>query len=297
LIKLVVITGLSGSGKTLALRGLEDLGYFSIDNLPVPFILPFVDLLGRGHEQEPKGAFVVDVRDREGLASFPEIVEALREREDVDLDVVFLEADPETLLNRFSESRRPHPLAYRENITVSAGIEQERRLLEQVRELSDRIVPTDDLSPHDLRRMVMEALEDGDRKRTLHVQVISFGFKHGLPRDADMVFDVRFLKNPYFVPELRPKTGQDDEVVDYLSGQDDYKSFVDHLESLVEFVMPRFLHEGKSHLTIAIGCTGGRHRSVALAERLSRFLEQSGYPSEVHHRDLGREAERDTLRR
>jgi UPF0042 nucleotide-binding protein len=297
LIKLVVITGLSGSGKTLALRGLEDLGYFSIDNLPVPFILPFVDLLGRGLEQEPKGAFVVDVRDRAGLASFPEVVETLRGRDDVDLDVVFLEAEPDTLLKRFSESRRPHPLAYRENITVSAGIEQEGRLLEPLRELSDRIVPTDDLSPHDLRRTVMEALEDGGRQGALHVQVVSFGFKYGLPLDADMVFDVRFLKNPYFVPELRSQDGRDEEVVDYLASQEDYRAFVEHLESLVEFVMPRFLHEGKSYLTIAVGCTGGRHRSVALAERLSRFLDQSGYHGEVHHRDLGREAERDKLRR
>jgi UPF0042 nucleotide-binding protein len=296
LIKLVVITGLSGSGKTLALRGLEDLGYFCIDNLPVPFIMPFVDLLGRGQDQEPRGAFVVDVRDRAGLSSFPEIVRGLREREDVKLDVVFLEAASETLLNRFSESRRPHPLAYRENVTVSTGIEQERELLEPVRELSDRIVGTDDLSPHDLRRMVREALVEGGSERALHVQVVSFGFKFGLPRDADMVFDARFLSNPYFVPGLRELDGRSAQVVDYLASLDDYRIFVDHLESLTEFVMPRFLHEGKSYLTIAIGCTGGRHRSVALSERLGRFLEQSGYVAEVHHRDLGREAERDKVR-
>jgi len=267
LIRIVVITGLSGSGKTLALRGLEDLGYFSIDNLPVHFILPFADLLGRGQDQDPRGAFVVDVRDRAGLASFPDAVKELRARNDVTLDVVFLEASPETLLNRFSESRRPHPLAHRENVTVSEGIKREIALLAPLRELSDRILPTDGLSPHDLRRMVMESLEDGDTRRALYCQVVSFGFKYGVPRDADMVFDVRFLRNPYFVPELRPLDGRNKEVVDYLSQETDYPDFLKHLESLLGFVMPRFLHEGKSYLTIAVGCTGGRHRSVALADR------------------------------
>lgn len=288
MIKLVVITGLSGSGKTLALRCLEDMGYFSVDNLPVPLITSFVDLLDRGEEAEPQGAFVVDARERTHLEPLPELLQQLRERADVRLNVIFLEAREQVLVRRFSESRRPHPMARLEGRGLTESIREETRLLASLREAADRVVQTDDLSPHELRRRIKEVLSGGAKHSDLQVHVVSFGFKHGVPRDVDLVFDVRFIENPYFHPGLRELTGLDEPVVTFLDQQPDYVEFTSHLEGMLNFVMPRYVHEGKSYLTLAIGCTGGRHRSVALAEKVAKLMSQAGYRVVVSHRDVHR---------
>ncbi|MDQ7006240.1 MAG: RNase adapter RapZ [Acidobacteriota bacterium] len=294
MIKLVVLSGLSGSGKTLALRCLEDMGYFSVDNLPVPLIPPFVDLLDRGEELEPQGAFVVDARERGHLDALPAIVADLRDRKDLRLTVLFLEASEDVLVRRFSESRRPHPVALQDGLGVAGAIAREKDLLAGLRELADRVIATDDLSPHDLRRQIKSVLSDHSETTDLLVRLVSFGFKHGLPRDVDLVFDVRFIENPYFQPGLRELSGRDEDVTDFLESQPDYIGFCGKLEELLAFVMPRYVFEGKSYLTIAFGCTGGRHRSVALAERTARYLGQSGFRTQVQHRDIERGARRES---
>ena len=294
MIKLVVLSGLSGSGKTLALRCLEDMGYFSVDNLPVPLIAPFVDLLDRGEEVEPQGAFVVDARERGHLDTLPAIVEELRERADLRVTVLFLEASPDVLVRRFSETRRPHPVALQDSLGVAEAIGRESELLAGLRELADRVIATDSLSPHDLRRQIKSVLSDHSETGDLLVRLVSFGFKHGLPRDVDLVFDVRFIENPYFQPGLREFSGRDEKVVDFLESQPSYTGFCAKLEEMLAFVMPRYVFEGKSYLTIAFGCTGGRHRSVALAERTSRYLAQSGYRTQVRHRDIERGSRRES---
>jgi UPF0042 nucleotide-binding protein len=290
--KVVVISGLSGSGKTLALHCLEDMGFFAIDNLPVLLSESFVDLLSRGEGDEPRGAFVTDIRERRHLELVPDVLARLRGRGDVQITVIFFEAREETLVQRFSESRRPHPLAQEKRISVVAAIRQEQQALLPLRCVADRVVATDDMSPHELRRVVQEALSGGSLLLSLTCHVVSFGFKFGVPKDVDMLFDARFLPNPYFVLNLRGLDGRTLEVNRFLDEQPDYDRFLRHIEDLLTFVMPRFVAEGKSYLTIAIGCTGGRHRSVAIAERLGRFLAQSGFPVTISHRDLEREAER-----
>ena len=290
--RLVVITGLSGSGKTQALRCLEDMGYFAVDNLPIPLIPSFVELLGRSQGAEARGAFVADVRDSANLAGLPALLEDLRQREGLDVRLLFLEAQEETLVRRFSETRRPHPLDAGGATGVADAIRREASLLAELRAAADAVIGTDAMSPHELRRTVQNSLDPGREASPLHVRVVSFGFKFGLPREADMVFDARFLPNPYFKPELRGKDGRDEAVSSYLEQQAGYREFAERVEDLLEFVMPRFVGEGKSYFTLGIGCTGGRHRSVALAERLAAWLRTAGYQATVTHRDLDRDAER-----
>ncbi|RMG44779.1 MAG: RNase adapter RapZ [Acidobacteria bacterium] len=287
--RLVLVSGLSGSGKTLAMKSLEDLGYFTVDNLPVALIPPFIELLERGGDEEPRAAFVADAREREHLVSLPALVQELRDRPDVSLTVIFLEAAEDVLVRRFSESRRPHPLAQNEPARVAEAIRREVELLAPVRALADRIIVTDDLSPHDLRRLIRTEMAGPAASSALRCHVVSFGFKHGLPRDADMVFDVRFVPNPYFRPALKPLTGSDRPVVEFLESQPVYRGFLERVEALLAFVMPRFVEEGKSVVTIAVGCTGGQHRSVAAAERIAAFLRREGYDCAVTHRDVERE--------
>ncbi len=292
--RVVVVSGLSGSGKTLALRSLEDLGYFCVDNLPVPLIEPFVDLLDRGSDEEPRGAFVVDARERQYLAELPHILDRLRRRDDVRLTVLFLEAAEDTLVRRFSESRRPHPLSQGTGLPLVDAVRREADLLCDLRAIADRVVATDDLSPHELRRLVQEILRGGGGGpgAQLRCRVVSFGFKYGLPRDADLVFDARFLPNPYFDPALRTCDGRDPRVVAFLERSGDWREYLERLVELLGFLLPRFVDEGKSYLNVAVGCTGGRHRSVAIAEHLGAVLRGEGFPVVVQHRDLEREGER-----
>ena len=281
----IVLTGLSGSGKSQAIRALEDLGYFCVDNLPTTLIPTLAKLSIRGSEME-KVAIVVDVREGNFLSSFPKIFKQLRAMRGLNPVLIFLEANDATLVRRFSETRRPHPLA--PGRSASEGIREERIRLMPIRRMAAEIVDTSDMTVHELRHFFMGLSRDRSKTR-LVVTILSFGYKHGLPVDADLVFDVRSLPNPHFVPTLRRRTGRDRAVVAFLEKDASTRDFMDKLEEYVQFVLPHYIEEGKSYLTIAIGCTGGRHRSVAIAERLKKAITSiDGARIRVRHRDLSR---------
>jgi RNase adapter protein RapZ len=281
----VIITGLSGSGMSSAGKAFEDLGYFSVDNLPPQLIPTFIDLCEQAASEITRAAIVVDIRSREFLERFPEIHAALEKR-GVDVRVIFLEADVDTLQRRYSETRRPHPLALP---GVLAALRREREELAPIRELADEIIDTSELTIHDLRQTIRDRFQ-GEGGSTLAVTVTSFGFKHGAPRGLDLLFDVRFLPNPHFVAELRPLTGRDEPIIRYLEEQPEVGETLERLVDLLLFLVPRYKREGKSYLRIGIGCTGGRHRSVYLAEaiatRLAMELGQSGVDARAEHRDV-----------
>jgi UPF0042 nucleotide-binding protein len=280
----VVVTGLSGSGKSTALRVLEDLGFYCVDNLPVALLPRFVELWESSREDVHRVAFGIDARERLFHGGFEAAFDEIR-RLGVRLEVMYLEASDEVLVRRFSETRRPHPGA--PSGTVEDGIRREREALRALREVADRIVDTSALTVHELRAALRDMLA---RLATpaLTVSLVSFGYKYGLPTDADLAFDCRFLPNPFFVDELRQKTGLDPAVTDYVLKRDDTQEFLQHLDALLTFALPRYQREGKSYLTIAIGCTGGRHRSVTLVEALRHRLEAAGVSVLVRHRDVER---------
>ena len=280
----IVLTGLSGSGKSQAIRALEDLGYFCVDNLPTTLIPTLAKLSLRAGGDIEKVAIVVDVREGGFLSSFPKIFRQLRKMPRLNPILIFLEADHAALVRRFSETRRPHPLA--PDRSVSEGIRDERSRLNVIRDLADEIVDTSDMTVHELRQFFMSLSRDRSRAR-LVVTVLSFGFKHGVPLDADLMFDVRCLPNPHFVPTLRRRTGRDRTVAAFLERDKSTRQFMDKMEEYLRYLMPFYVSEGKSYLTIAIGCTGGRHRSVMIAERLKRGLSDLGVARvRVRHRDL-----------
>jgi UPF0042 nucleotide-binding protein len=283
----IVLTGMSGSGKSQAIRALEDLGYFCVDNLPISLIPTLATLALRGGEID-KVAIVVDVREKTLLSSFPKMFRRLRKMPRLNPVLIFLEASHDTLVRRFSETRRPHPLAH--DRSVSEGIRDERRRMEPIRKLADEIIDTSDMTVHELRQFFM-TLSRGRGHAKLVVTLLSFGYKHGLPVDADLAFDVRCLPNPHFVPTLRRRTGRDRSVVNFMERDNSTREFMDRLEEYVRYVMPHYVAEGKAYLTIAIGCTGGRHRSVMIAERLRRAIADiPGVTVRVRHRDLRRSA-------
>lgn len=283
--RFVIVTGLSGSGKSLVQRCFEDMGWFCVDNLPIELIPKFQELQERGGKALSRVALTVDVREREFLAAFPATYHALRER-DPHVQLLFLEASDETLVKRFSETRRPHPLAA--DRPLLHGIAAEKELLAPLRALADGLIDTSEFTGHELRQhLFARYAEEGERRR-LQVSILSFGFRHGLPKEADLVFDVRFLPNPFYVEHLRPQSGRDPAVVSHLEGMAEYGDFVARLESLLEFLLPLYEREGKSYLTIAIGCTGGRHRSVALTERLHDWMQAKGLRVMKTHRDCDR---------
>src|SRR4051794_29331965 len=280
----IVLTGLSGSGKSQAIRALEDLGYFCVDNLPTTLIPTLAKLSLRAGGDIEKVAIVVDVREGGFLSSFPKIFRKLRKMPRLNPILIFLEANNAALVRRFSETRRPHPLA--PDRSVSEGIRDERQRLNVIREMASEIVDTSDMTVHELRHFFMGLSRDRTRSR-LVITLLSFGFKHGVPVDADLVFDVRPLPNPHFVPTLRRRTGRDKAVADFLERDGSTREFMDRLQNYVRYVVPFYIAEGKSYLTIAIGCTGGRHRSVMIAERLRRALADDGLARvRVRHRDL-----------
>ena len=282
----IVLTGLSGSGKSQAIRALEDLGYFCVDNLPTTLIPTLANLSLRGGRDVDKVAIVVDVREGNLLSSFPRIFRRLRKMPRLNPLLVFLEASHTALVRRFSETRRPHPLA--PDRSASEGIREERTRLIVIREMADEIVDTSDMTVHQLRQFFM-GLSRGKARGSLVITLLSFGFKHGVPLDADLMFDARCLPNPHFVPALRPRTGRDLAVVKFMVRDPSTREFVDRLEQYLHFVVPHYIAEGKSYLTIAIGCTGGRHRSVMIGERLKSALEDiAGARVRVRHRDVGR---------
>ena len=283
--RFVILTGLSGSGKTQAIRALEDLGYFCVDNLPIALIPTLAELAER-EETEGLGkvAIVVDVRERGFLREFPRVYNRLKGTPGVNPTLIFLEASHSALVRRFSESRRPHPLA--RDRSVSEGIRDEREKLNAIRGLADLIVDTSNLTVHELRDVFMRMSRDETRRAELVVNLLSFGYKHGVPVDADLVFDVRCLPNPHFVDRLRPLTGRDRAVVAYMRRHPATLQFIERLSDFLRFSLPHYVQEGKSYLTVAIGCTGGRHRSVMIAEALRRTLKDvEGVRFRVTHRD------------
>ncbi|HXH28852.1 MAG TPA: RNase adapter RapZ [Candidatus Polarisedimenticolia bacterium] len=285
--EMVVITGLSGSGKTLAIRAFEDMGYFCVDNLPVALIPVFADLCARSRSDISRAALVVDVREGTFLQGFPDIYEALRRGGDRHVRLLFFEADDEALIRRFSETRRPHPLAG--GGTLEEGIRREREALRPLRDLADLIIDSSRTNVHELRRYIQGRLAPRPGAPELTIAVISFGYKHGVPPESDLLFDTRFLPNPFFVDGLRGRTGLDPEVVSYLEASPEYTTLRSKILDLLEFLLPRYLREGKSYLTVGVGCTGGRHRSVALAEAVRAALERQGYAVTTSHRDLEKE--------
>jgi UPF0042 nucleotide-binding protein len=283
--RFIVLTGLSGAGKSQAIRALEDLGYFCVDNLPTELVPTLAALSRREGAVLPKVAIVLDVREGGFLRAFPRMWRKLKATPGLEPRLIFLEASHDVLVRRFSETRRPHPLAL--DRPVVEGIRSERRQMQKIRALADQIVDTSNLTVHQLREQFQAFAQTSARLPPLLVTLLSFGFKHGLPVDADIVFDVRFLPNPHFVPALKPKTGRDPAVVAFLRQQPITGEFLEKLSDLLMFLIPEYVREGKAYLTIAIGCTGGRHRSVMIAEALKPSLVTlQGVRVRVRHRDV-----------
>jgi UPF0042 nucleotide-binding protein len=282
--RFVILTGLSGSGKTQAIRALEDLGYFCIDNLPTQLIPTMAELAAREASSLEKVAIVVDVREKEFLSQFPRVFRKLRAEPNLKPTLIFLEASHSALVRRFSETRRPHPLA--RDRSVSEGITEERGKLNQIRAMADLIIDTTSLTVHELRDIFMQMSRDGRKRADMVVNLVSFGYKNGVPLDADLVFDVRCLPNPHFVDSLRKLTGRDAAVIRYMRKHGATQDFLDRLTSFLKFALPQYVAEGKSYLTVAIGCTGGQHRSVMIAEALKKSLKGvKGVRVRVKHRD------------
>ena len=280
--EIVLISGLSGSGKSHAANALEDLGFFCVDNLPTPLLPGFVDFVKAS--DIPRAALVVDMRDPGFVARFGQAFRKLK-RQSVKVSLVFLEASDATLIRRFSETRRAHPLAT--NQPVREGLREEKQALTAIRRLADLILDTSNLSVHELKGYMQEHFGSGSKLRGLVLTVLSFGFKLGLPAEADLVFDVRFLKNPHFEPRLRKLTGLDQKIVRYLKRAPGTREFQSRLVDFLGFVVPRYVAEGKAYLTIAVGCTGGRHRSVMIARELAHDLDRiEGVTVRLRHRDL-----------
>jgi UPF0042 nucleotide-binding protein len=280
----IVLTGLSGSGKSQAIRALEDLGYFCVDNIPTMLIETLAKLSLRGSGDIDKVAIVVDVREGNFLSAFPKVLRRLRAMPRLNPVLIFLEASHATLVRRFSETRRPHPLA--PGRSVVEGIRDERSRMNIIRSLADEIIDTSDMTVHELRHFFMTLSRERHRAK-LVITLLSFGFKHGVPLDADLVFDVRCLPNPHFVPALKKRTGRDRAVAQFMERDASTREFIAKLEEYLAYVVPHYIAEGKSYLTVAIGCTGGRHRSVMIAERLKRALAGvAGARVRVRHRDI-----------
>jgi UPF0042 nucleotide-binding protein len=288
--ELVILTGMSGSGKLSALKAFEDLGFYSVDNLPLELIPRFADLVAKSAEIT-HAALVVDVREGIRLDRFPTILSKVRKV--LPTRVVFLEASEEAIVRRFSETRRPHPLgqaAKGQGETVIASIRAERKRLDPVRNVADILLDTTRFNVHELRAHINAQFSrtGGKPDRNLTISVTSFGFKNGVPSDADLVFDVRFLPNPHFVPEFRKLTGKHPKVAKYVRQFPQTREFLDKATEMLTFLLPHYIHEGKSYLTIGIGCTGGQHRSVMIAEELKKRLGAAGYRAKSAHRDMPR---------
>jgi len=283
--QILVITGLSGSGKTHVARALEDVGWFCVDNLPSAMIPTFADLVASQAELQ-RSALVIDIREPEFLKEFPRVVRQLRAR-GVALSLLFLEAAERTLARRYSETRRPHPLAV--NQPVLEGIREERELLKPIRKVADLVLDTSDYTVHQLRDYVREHYDVRHQAPPIVLSVMSFGYKYGVPAEADLVFDCRFLPNPNFVPALKPLTGGHAPVIRYMKRQADTEGFLRHLRSFLSYVLPRYVKEGKTYLTVAFGCTGGRHRSVMIANAIGQWLGGKRLPVKVRHRDVRQE--------
>jgi RNase adapter protein RapZ len=283
--RFVVLTGLSGSGKSQAIRALEDLGYFCVDNLPIALLPKLAGLTMRAGTEISRAAVVVDVREGRMLDELPRVLRRLRSMRSLHPVLIFLDASDDALVRRFSETRRPHPLA--PDRSAIEGIREERERMKPLRRIADHVVDTSKLTVHELRHAFRDVAAGRAPGARLVVTILSFGFKHGIPVDSDLLFDVRFLPNPHFVPRLRPHTGRDREVKAFLDRSQATRDFLQHTLTLLRFLVPQYVAEGKTYLTIGVGCTGGRHRSVAVAEALKRGLSGlEGVQLRVRHRDI-----------
>jgi UPF0042 nucleotide-binding protein len=277
---LVIITGMSGSGKASTLKAFEDLGYYCVDNLPIGLIPGFADLAKQSAEIQ-KAALVTDIREGEQLRKLPAIIRSLKKQ--LNTTVIFLEAADESLVRRFSETRRPHPLG--RDSTVKTALGKERRLLQPIRELADLVVDTSRFTVHELRSHITSKFTAGSTEKDILISLVSFGYKAGVPNDSDLVFDVRFLPNPHFVPRFRPLTGRHPLVAKYIGSFPQTQEFIARISDLLVYLIPHYVREGKSYLTISFGCTGGQHRSVMIAEEVKKRLAKAAYRVKVIHRD------------
>lgn len=283
--RVIIISGLSGSGKSCAARALEDEGFFVVDNLPLNLLHRLLVDVRSGMVSSDNLAVVIDVRNREYLSGFAATLDQLHQS-NIDFEIIFFDAADEVLVRRYSETRRRHPLARTEQ--VSEGISRERELLQEVKNHATRIIDTSWMTPHQLRMELVQSVNASGERQPLAVQLQSFGYRYGVPSGSDLVMDVRFLPNPHFVPDLQPLTGEDQAVRDFVLDNPVCREFMAHFEGLLQYLLPRYRQEGKSYLTISIGCTGGRHRSVSVVEYLRKRLPAEGILLEVAHRDIAK---------
>ena len=281
--KYIIVTGLSGSGKSEAMRALEDMGFYCVDNLPPTLIPKFAELCYQSNSTIDKVALGIDVRGRKFFEALHESLNTLR-KDKYPFEVLYLDCADDVLLKRYKMTRRNHPLAI--NRQIPEGIKMERTILEPLKEIADCIIDTSNMKPKDLKEEISKIYAHGEVNNNLTISVVSFGFKHGIPSDSDLVFDVRFLPNPYYVDELRSKTGEDQEVRDYVMDADISHQFYEKLIDMINFLVPQYIEEGKHHLVISIGCTGGRHRSVTISNLISDELMKLGYRVVKKHRDF-----------
>ena len=286
--RLLILTGMSGAGKSTALKMLEDMGYYCVDNLPIQLLKSFVDLSDRQEFKRQRVVVGIDIRSGETLSLLSDILSEL-EQDGKKVDVLFMDAEEDVLVNRYKETRRTHPLSQSERIYT--GIEKERQAMQFLKERADYIIDTSHLLPRDLKGELEKIFVEDKNYESLFVTIMSFGFKYGIPADADLVFDVRFLPNPYYVEELRRKTGNDREIQQFVMRHPQAHVFLNKLEDMIRFLIPNYISEGKNRLVIAIGCTGGKHRSVTLANELYQRLSQDeGYGLKIEHRDIEKDA-------
>jgi len=281
--ELVIVTGISGAGKASAIKAFEDLGFHAVDNLPLELVLSFAGIVVKSAEIE-RAVIVVDVREGLTLDQLPQVLKSVKEL--LPTRVVFLDCQDAVLVRRYSETRRPHPLSRSE--TVWRSIVEERQLLDPIRNVADTLIDTSNFNVHELRAHILSRFGHEDRAKKLLVSCLSFGFKNGVPLDADMVFDVRFLPNPHFVPEFRKRTGLEAPVAAYVRGFPQTVEFLERVTELMLYLLPHYVEEGKSYLTVAFGCTGGQHRSVMMAEDVCKRLQEAGYQVKALHRDIPR---------
>jgi UPF0042 nucleotide-binding protein len=283
-LRIVIITGLSGSGKSTALRALEDIGFFCVDNLPVVLLPKFLEINADASSEITKVALVMDLREKGFLEKCPAIFAELREQ-GYQIEILFLDAADDILIKRFRETRRTHPLS--ERGTISEGIAKEREKFAELRKSANKVIDTSTFNVHQLKQVIQQYYMTSSPRRKMVINVTSFGYKYGLP-DADIILDVRFLPNPYFVEDLKTLNGNDRRVKSYVLGWQESKTFLRKLFSMMEFLIPNYEKEGKAYLSIALGCTGGKHRSVVMLNRLGDHLSRQGYIVNVHHRDVNR---------
>jgi len=282
--RMIVVTGLSGSGRSAALKSFEDMGFYCVDNLPLVLLSAFVEF-AKGSKDAHRSAIGIDIREKGFPERFPALYKELKQRGNA-IETLFLDASDQTIVRRFSETRRPHPLSG-DLTPLLDGIRKEREALGEVKKLADWIIDTSDFTVHDLRQTIERYYAEGDADRPMVITLVTFGYKYGIPYDLDLLFDLRFLPNPHFIPELRSHSGENELVRDFIMARPDSKEFLERLLGFITYLLPRYRSEGKSYLTIGFGCTGGRHRSVTISLKIAEQLKQAGYEVNIKHRDIG----------